>query len=417
MLFVCWSSVKGTVDSWCKAASSRSNWRRRASSCTATIFTATGCALSGLDCSCFDGKYVTSKDGKYDDYLESLAVTRSDSRNSGNEISTKMHAAEASAIITQHAHNKHSSAPLFMYVALQAMHSPKPNPPVNVERYANFTDEFAVANGLISAADEALYDVTKTLRAQDMWSDTLIIHTADNGGSVSPLAVEVRGTNFPLRGGKNTNFDGGVRVPAFLTGGYVPPSRRGRTLRGYVHLADWYTTIIALSGMRLAPGSVPPDGLNMWPYIAGLPGGGSDNMSPRSEIVLSTESKKAGSVDAMIFGQYKLIIGKPLCDGYTSAHYPENNTLTQKLNCNPAGNSLDGVGASMWLFDLVKDPEERNNIAALYTHKVRDLTAIVEERKLSTVKYSDPDSWAPDAEAKCKAYVKAHHGYLGPFMP
>ena len=46
---------------------------------------AQGSSIRGLDCSCFDGKYVTSKDGKYDDYLESLAVTRSDSRNSGNE--------------------------------------------------------------------------------------------------------------------------------------------------------------------------------------------------------------------------------------------------------------------------------------------------------------------------------------------
>jgi len=43
-----------------------------------------GSSLKALDCSCFDGKYVTSEDGKYDDYLSSLAVTRSDSRNSGN---------------------------------------------------------------------------------------------------------------------------------------------------------------------------------------------------------------------------------------------------------------------------------------------------------------------------------------------
>jgi len=43
-----------------------------------------GSDLKSLDCSCFDGKYVTSKDGKYDEYLEGLAQTRSDSRNSGN---------------------------------------------------------------------------------------------------------------------------------------------------------------------------------------------------------------------------------------------------------------------------------------------------------------------------------------------
>ena len=50
-----------------------------------------GSDLKNLDCSCFDGKYVTSSDGKYDDYLSSLAVTRSDSRNSGKAESNPLH--------------------------------------------------------------------------------------------------------------------------------------------------------------------------------------------------------------------------------------------------------------------------------------------------------------------------------------
>ena len=40
-------------------------------------------------------------------------------------------------------------------------------------------------------------------------------------------------------GGKQTNFEGGVRVPAFVGGGFLPPAVRGTTLSGYIHAADW----------------------------------------------------------------------------------------------------------------------------------------------------------------------------------
>ena len=43
---------------------------------------------------------------------------------------------------------------------------------------------------------------------------------SDNGGVLD-------GTNFPLRGEKHSNWEGGMRVAAFVSGGFVPPNVRG----------------------------------------------------------------------------------------------------------------------------------------------------------------------------------------------
>merc|ERR1719198_2079163 len=51
-----------------------------------------------------------------------------------------------------------------------------------------------------------------------MWQDTLIIYTNDNGGAIGTTAGA---NNYPLRGGKGGDFDGGFRVPAFISGGFV----------------------------------------------------------------------------------------------------------------------------------------------------------------------------------------------------
>ena len=67
------------------------------------------------------------------------------------------------------------------------------------------------------------------LKKQDMWKETLFIWTTDNG---SP--VQVAGSNAPLRGGKGSDWEGGVRTPAVVTGGILPAKMAGRTLAGIV---------------------------------------------------------------------------------------------------------------------------------------------------------------------------------------
>lgn len=73
---------------------------------------------------------------------------------------------------------------------------------------------------MVSAMDESLGNVTNALRQRGMWDNTLLIWSADNGGDGAK-------NNWPYRGGKYSDFEGGVRAAAFVSGGVVPPSLRG----------------------------------------------------------------------------------------------------------------------------------------------------------------------------------------------
>lgn len=58
-----------------------------------------------------------------------------------------------------------------------------------------------------------------------------------SGGPIN--AAQGAGNNWPLRGGKHTAFEGGVRLSAFVAGGYLPVNVWGTINTGNIHLADW----------------------------------------------------------------------------------------------------------------------------------------------------------------------------------
>ena len=90
----------------------------------------------------------------------------------------------------------------------------------------------------------------------------------DNGSPVS-----VGGSNHPLRGGKGSNWEGGTRVPSFVTGGLLPRTQAGKVHDGLLHIVDWHATICRLAGVDPASGEPDAvaelDGISAWPWISG----------------------------------------------------------------------------------------------------------------------------------------------------
>ena len=67
---------------------------------------------------------------------------------------------------------------------------------------------------------------------------------SDNGG---PERSGFGGNNFPLKGGKWTEWQGGVCVNSFTSSGYLPKSMQGQKTDGYIHIADWYAVFSLLA--------------------------------------------------------------------------------------------------------------------------------------------------------------------------
>lgn len=111
-------------------------------------------------------------------------------------------------------------------------------------------------------ADRMVGNLTSALKAKRMWHKLLLIFSSDNGGPVY-YHGSAGANNYPLRGGKMSNWEGGIRSNAFVSGGLVPLSLRGSKYDGLVTLWDWYATFSSLAGIdptdhRAARAGLPP---------------------------------------------------------------------------------------------------------------------------------------------------------------
>lgn len=214
-----------------------------------------------------------------------------------------------------------------------------------------------------------------------------MVYSSDNGGIED-------GNNYPLRGEKTTDFEGGFRVNAFIAGGVLPSSLHGTVNKALVHVTDWYPTLCHLAGVDPTDDSpVPPkaydpkhpeidiwgndsypglDGVNVWDAL----------MTPnavfnaaRDELVLTPT--------AMIKGKYKLITGQshgashrphvalgvvfPPGGGGSNTGWrmPNGTWTTDNASWGCARSSINTtMPPTPCLFDIVSDPAEHHDLAA-----------------------------------------------------
>ena len=74
-----------------------------------------------------------------------------------------------------------------------------------------------VRDSMVTFLDESVGNITKVIKSEGVWDNTLIVFSADNGGYLGN-----GGDDYPRRGGKFGDFEGGTRVNSFISGGLVP---------------------------------------------------------------------------------------------------------------------------------------------------------------------------------------------------
>ena len=100
--------------------------------------------------------------------------------------------------------------PLFLYVSYNAAHSPLQPEPAWEAECSHIPHLWRRQYcGMVVGLDQAIGNLVEEAR-KSLGDNTVIVVTPDNGGS-----VWFGGLNAPLRSGKLTPFEGGVRVPAF----------------------------------------------------------------------------------------------------------------------------------------------------------------------------------------------------------
>ncbi len=164
---------------------------------------------------------------------------------------------EAAAFI-----QRHKSEPWFLYLAFNAPHTPHQPTPERLAKFASIADPDRRAYAAqVSLLDDAIGEVLAALRDTGQEQRTLVFFFSDNGGG-----LDVGGCNTPLRGGKGSVWEGGVRVPFVVSWPGKLPS--GRDYAFPVSSLDVFATALPLAGVSL-PTERPPDGVNLIPFLTG----------------------------------------------------------------------------------------------------------------------------------------------------
>lgn len=177
-------------------------------------------------------------------------------------------AKEASQWILEH----HSDGPFYLNFWPFSVHAPFGASRSYIDYFIDKRSAFnsqrnATYAGMIKHFDDAIGILWRTLEEAGLENNTVIVFTSDNGGNMYNVLGQTYPTsNFPLRGGKATQFDGGTRVPTFMIWpGLTPPNTINNTP---IQTVDYYPTILGGLGISW-PQEHHVDGVDIRPLLAG----------------------------------------------------------------------------------------------------------------------------------------------------
>lgn len=141
-----------------------------------------------------------------------------------------------------------STAPFFLYLAYNAPHTPIQPPEEWVtkvqQREGNIDEARAKLVALIEHMDHGIGKVMTALKENGFHDNTLVIFVSDNGGQLN-----VGARNGPLRNGKGSVYEGGIRVPAIASWpGNIAPGTASDAL---LTTMDIYPTLLEAARARI----------------------------------------------------------------------------------------------------------------------------------------------------------------------
>ncbi|MCC7407639.1 MAG: sulfatase-like hydrolase/transferase, partial [Phycisphaeraceae bacterium] len=163
---------------------------------------------------------------------------------------------EAQAFLHRNAHR-----PFFLHLAYNAPHTPLEAAPQYLSRFPHVTDPIRrTYYAMVSALDDAVGQLTQTLRDLNLEENTLVLFLVDHG---APSHI-TPGSNAPLRGHKSQPYEGALRIP-FLASwkSHIPPATVCSTP---ISTLDIYPTLLTLAG-KSPHHDHPLDGLSLLPLF------------------------------------------------------------------------------------------------------------------------------------------------------
>lgn len=163
--------------------------------------------------------------------------------------------------------------PFFLMLAHHAPHTPIQAKSEDIRHFEGrrrpgMKHQNAAYAAMIRSLDDNVQRVLAHLKKRGLEQNTLVIFTSDNGGYIGTSTRDGQTVpvtdNYPLRSGKGTLYEGGLRVPLIVRWPGVTPS--GIACREPVILTDLFRTLAVAAGARL-PSETSGDGLDLTPLL------------------------------------------------------------------------------------------------------------------------------------------------------
>ncbi|MBX2873112.1 MAG: sulfatase-like hydrolase/transferase [Saprospiraceae bacterium] len=163
--------------------------------------------------------------------------------------------------------------PFFLYLAYNAPHGPLQATPKYTDRFAHIKNKKRrTYAAMVSAVDDGVGHLLDALEKMGLEDNTIVFFLSDNGGPEKKNGSD----NGPLKEGKGSLFEGGVRVPfAVQWPGQIPA---GQVYEKAVISLDIFATAVSEASAPIRA-SHPYDGVNLIPYL-----NGSDTGSPHEYL-------------------------------------------------------------------------------------------------------------------------------------
>jgi arylsulfatase A-like enzyme len=270
---------------------------------------------------------------------------------------------------------RNQQKPFFVYLP----HT-MPHIPLYVSDKFSDSSEKGIYGDVIEEIDWSVGRINGTLEELGLAENTLVIFTCDNGPWL--IFGEHGGSADPLREGKFTTFEGGMRVPCIMKWpGHVPA---GRVCDEVATTLDFLPTIAYVTGSELP--AHPIDGHNVADLILGVEGAAS----PTDAFYYYA----GWDLQAIRSGKWKM-------------HLPHSyNAVVEAEDGNAYGRKNIRTEIGLSLYDLSVDVEEQHNVADEHPDMVQSLS-----RKLDMMKEKLGDGDEGGSERRECGWQKVSDGY------
>ncbi|MEQ8787726.1 MAG: sulfatase [Pirellulaceae bacterium] len=246
--------------------------------------------------------------------------------------------------------DRNKDRPFLLYVA----HS-MPHVPLFVSDKFDGKTKRGLFGDVISEIDWGVGQILAALEKHGIDDDTLVMFTSDNGPWLS--YGDHAGSAGPLREGKGTAWEGGVREPcAMRWPGKIQP---GTVCNEVAATIDIVPTVAALTGAKLSENTI--DGKNIWPLMAGERGARSPHDAYFYFWGRELHAVRRGKWKLHFPHEYRSLAGEPGRDGLPGPY--------EQMKC------------GLELYDLKRDVGEQHDLAAEHPEVVKQLTALADKKR------------------------------------